>query len=219
MKRVDVEQGSDAWVAARLGIPTASGAHKILTPATRKPSRQADAYMRELLAEWLTGRPVDGVSTGIIERGMQLEDEARAWYEYTYDADVERVGFVTRDDGMFGGSPDGLVGDEGGLEIKVRSLTNHVAALLRVDHDHAAQIQSYLYLTDRVWWDRVYWHPSLPAVVCRMHRDDEWIDAFASMLDAFVSRLLDARRYLVEERNCTPREMILDEASGRVMPF
>ena len=88
------EQRTEAWVKARLGVVTASQFHRLMTPKTRKPSKAATDYLNELIAEWMLGEPLDGASTGMMERGRDMEEEAIEWYAFVRDVDPQRVGAV-----------------------------------------------------------------------------------------------------------------------------
>ena len=112
----DVEQGSPEWFGVR-HVPTASNFSKILT-AGGKASTSANVYMIDLLATWLVGfAPDEGFGNAWTDRGHELEVIARENYEIERDT-VTEIGFCTTDDGLYGCSPDGLVGAFGGLEIK-----------------------------------------------------------------------------------------------------
>ena len=190
MKTLTVEQGSAEWRAARLGIPTASQFHRILTPKTRKPSSQAPAYLCELLAERLLGMPLDGAATAWTERGTELEQEAALAYEIQTGVTVERVGLVTSDDGRAACSPDRLAGEDGGVEIKCPALHVHLrSALFPVEEEHASQVQGALWLTGRAWWDLVSYVPGQPMSIRRIERDEEHIEALESVLAAFCGSL------------------------------
>jgi hypothetical protein len=194
MKILDVEQGTMEWALARLGIPTASQFDRILTPKTRKASTSRDAYRAELLAEWLMGQPLDWGTSAWMERGTELEDEARRWYEMDRGVDVQTVGVVVRDDGLVGGSPDGLVGEDGGLEIKCPAAVQHVKYMLGVDElAHVGQVQGYLYLTGRKWWDVLSYNPDLPPVVKRVERDEDYLAALVPLLDELVAQVVADR--------------------------
>ena len=200
MIRVDVEQGSAEWLQARLGIPTASQFHRILTPKTMKLSGQAAGYRNELPAEWFLGEPNDAGRSEFMARGNDMEDEAVKWYEFERNVTVDRVGFCLTDDKQIGCSPDGLVGDDGGLEIKIQSASNHVGSLLTEDDEqHRCQIQGGLYVTGRQWWDRLYYHPTLPSVVRRMERDDEFINPLEVALTEFLCDFGDCRQALLSQ--------------------
>jgi len=204
MIRLDVPQGGAEWIAARLGLPTASQFHRILTPKTLKPSEQAVGYLHELLAEWLLGEPVSPEVSQFMERGQELEEQAVAWYEMQHDVTVDRVGFCLLDDRRAGCSPDGLIGTDGGLEIKCPSAAVHVGHLLDVDAGrYTLQIQGGLWITEREWWDFVSYHPTLPVASLRVHRDERIIAALASAVGAFSARLAEARVAL-EARGIAP---------------
>lgn len=202
MKIIDVVQGSPEWHAARLGIPTCSQADRILTPKTLKPSSQAATYRNQLLAEWLFGYPMDWTGASQwMERGTEMEAEARAAYELEMGVDVQQVGLILRDDEMFAGSPDGLVGDDGGLEIKCPAIHTHIGYLLNPDSladEYRGQVQSILALTGRDWWDLWSYNPDLPPVRVRITRDAEYASAFDKALSAFVANLRTGREMLRE---------------------
>lgn len=200
MKVIDCEHGSPEWMQARLGIPTGSCVDNIMTPKTRKLSASSVQYRNKLLAEWLTGFPMENGSTLWMDRGMDLEPKAREWYEFHHDAEVAATGFVLRDDGLFGGSPDGLIGDDGGVEFKCPAIHTHIGYMLKDGPDYIGQVQSYLYLTEREWWDVVSYNPDLPAVVNRVHRDEEYIASLVAVLDIFVADLAEQKEKLLPYR-------------------
>lgn len=193
MKIIDVEQGSSEWLTARLGIPTASQFHRIITPKTLKPSAQQHGYIAQLLAEWALGLRLENGSSAFMERGTAMEDEARSWYSLyhaTPSTPIEQVGFCLSDCLRYGGSPDGLVGDDGIIEIKCKSATEHVSALLwPLSDEHNCQIQGLLLITGRQWCDRVYYSPSLPSLVVRVERDEKFLAALSAALVNFCDEL------------------------------
>lgn len=209
MRVIQCEQGTQAWIDARLGIPTASCFDKILTPKTLKLSAQRTKYMHRILAEWITGESQDDTAwNSYIQRGTDLEAKARAWYEMQHDVDVQQVGFCVRDDGKVGASPDGLVGDDGGLEIKCPMAPQCVAYLLgaQVEQDHVLQIQGNLYVTGRAWWDVIAWNPyfqGVPPTVIRVERDEAVIEAIRGAVELFIAEIDLAKEYLTE-RGITP---------------
>jgi len=206
MKIHTFEQGSPEWFMGRLGIPTASRFNELLTPKTRKPAASRERYMAELLAEWVLNQPIDWGSNSIVERGTDLEDEARRYYSMLQDVDVQRVGFVTRDDGLAGGSPDGLVGSDGVLEIKNYMAVHHMQALLGTNKpdEHLGQIQGYLYLTDRAWCDLIFYNPELPKRIIRVDRDQGYLDAFLPVLEDFIGGLEAHKVEYASERILRP---------------
>lgn len=210
MKTLTMEQGSPEWLMARLGKPTASQFDRLLTPAKLKPSAQRWKYMNELLAEYVCGYPIDfGGSSMFMDRGTELEPRARAWYAFDRDTEVEEVGFVMRDDERVGGSPDGLVGSDGLLELKCPSIQVHIGYLLdpaALESAYVGQCQGLLYLTGRAWIDLVAFNPDLPAVARRVEPDAKYHAALGEVLDGFLADLDEAKEKLAEYRN-EPVEM------------
>lgn len=205
MRVVDCVQGTAEWWDARLGKPTASQFDRILTPKTRKPSSAMKKYRAQLLADWLMGQYVkEWEGNQWTERGIDLEGEARNYYAMMMDVRVEKVGFVLRDDGLVGGSPDGLVGVDGGLEIKCLEPVGHVELLLDEDPGYIGQVQGYMYLTDRSWWDILAYNPDLLPKIIRIDRDEEYIKALVPVLDEFVGQLEADKERLAEYRVLRP---------------
>jgi hypothetical protein len=205
VKVLDVMQGSPEWLQARLGIPTASAFDRIISPKKLQASTQAPTYRNQLLAEWLLGHPIDwGGSSQFMDRGTAMEPEARAYYAFHKDVEVQPTGFILRDDEMVGGSPDGLVGEDGGLEIKAPAIHTHIGYLLEPESlvaEYHSQVQGYLYLTGRAWWDILSYNPDLPGVIVRIEPDPRYQAALGSALDAFVGNLLEARAALQPHKN------------------
>ena len=193
MIRVDVEQGSPQWHACRVGIATMSNGARILTPKTRKPSSQQAAYCAELVSERLTGRPVDPIDSTWMQRGKEMESDAVAYYEFEKDVECETVGFVIGDSMDYGCSPDRLVGEDGGLEIKCPSAKNHVSyALNGIDSKYLAQVHGCMWLCDRKWWDILSYNPLIEPTIERIERDEEYIQSLCGALALFLERLDEA---------------------------
>jgi len=231
VKRYDVAQGTAEWRSLRLGRPTASNFHKILTAGGEsgkkaKISEQSTGYLWDLLGELMLGRPIDEVTTAMMGRGSMLEDRAVAYYELQRDVDTEIVGFCTTDDGRVGASPDRFIGEDGLLEIKCPSVGNHVGYLLfsTIEDRYRPQLQGQLYVTGRQWVDIVSYHPELPAAINRVKRDEDYIKLLAAALDGFCG-LLDRERDKLREKDLLPEpeatikldEVVTDEELGRIM--
>ena len=190
-----IEQRSQEWFLMRLGKPTASEFHKIVTPKGEL-SKQASGYMCSLLAELMLGKPLDTPQTEYMLRGTELEDGAIAAYEMVTGCETDRGGFVTTDDGMIGCSPDRLCGKDGILEMKVPAPNTHVSYLLSSEdfrQEKRCQIQGELYVCEREWVDLVSYHPEMPPVIVRCKRDDAYIKTLSTALSEFVDTLLAAR--------------------------
>ena len=189
MKIIDVEQGSQEWFQARAGIPSASNFDKIVT-SKGEPSKQAQKYMYRLAGERITGMPEETYQNTAMARGVEMEGEARSYYELTTGQTVEQVGFCVADCGA-GCSPDGLVGDEGLIEIKCPSMAVHVGYLLdnKVPTDYFQQTQGQLFVTGRKWLDFISYYPLMRPLVVRIERDEVFIKKLESELKKFVEDL------------------------------
>lgn len=185
---IDCEQGSAEWFEARAGIPTASRFSEVLAKGEGKTRAK---YMRELAAEKHRGYPEpDSYSNAHMERGHDQEGEARALYSITFaDGPVTRVGFLRN--GRAGCSPDSLVGDVGGLEIKAALGHIQVERISRgtCPPEHVAQVQGNLWISGREWWDFMSYCPDMPPFVIRVYRDEAYIAKLAAAVDAFNEEL------------------------------
>lgn len=173
---VDCEQGSSEWLHTRLGVPSASMFSKIVTTKGAW-STQADGYINQLIAEDLTGEPTPFYQNEHMARGTELEPEARANYELLKDVSVREVGFCLHDSIRAGCSPDGLVGEDGGLEIKAPAAATHVSYLRdgTLPSKYYQQVMGCLWITGRQWWDFMSYHPDMPALIVRVERDEDYI--------------------------------------------
>jgi len=201
MQILDIEQGSEAWHKARLGIPTASNFGKIITPAKAEKSRSYKAYLYELLAERVTQCKEEEKKSVWMERGTLLEPLAREAYTFLTDAKVDEVGFVLNDAGTIGVSPDGLIGTDGGLEIKCPKATNAIRYMVEdaMPDTYKPQVQGNLWITGREWWDFVVYHPNLNLFVKRVYRDEKYIKQMAEHITAFTEELEEMYRRLTND--------------------
>ena len=202
MIRLDMKQGTPEWIDARLGIPTASAFGRIISVKTQKLLAGSETYMNELLAEWLIGESNDDAVSAFMERGRQMEIDAVSFYEALRDVDTQEVGFCLSDDKRCGASPDRLIGDDGGLEIKCLSATNHIAAMRAnsrptAQNKYYPQIQGALWITGRDWWDFMSYHPTMESVVVRYNRDEIFIKKLDDLVNGFCDRLELERRNFV----------------------
>lgn len=184
---LDCDQGSEIWLQARCGIVTASRFSDVLAGGQGKTRGK---YLNELAAEIIRGTPEpDPYSNAHMERGHQQEDDARKAYAFLKDADPQRVGFLRN--GRVGASPDSLIGDKGGLEIKSALGHIQIDRLKRglLPSEHAAQVHGCIWLAEREWWDFVSYSPGLPLFVTRVHRDDAYVSQLAKSIEAFTDEL------------------------------
>lgn len=191
------DQGSDDWFKARAGIPTASEFSTVLAVGKQGgESVGRKAYLNKLVGEILTGEPMANYVNADMERGKLIEDEARDAYAFQTGAEIRRVGFVRN--GNAGASPDSLIGDKGGLEIKSAAAHIQVERLLADDlpSEHKAQVQGGLWICEREWWDFVSYCPKLPPFVKRVYRDEPYIAKLANEVELFNTKLQQTVEYI-----------------------
>ena len=194
----DVRQYSEEHDRLKLGIPTSSNFHKIITPQG-KPSKQWREYACVLIAERILQRKIDFYKSPPMERGLIVEAEAADWYEFDHDVTVQKVGFITDDDHTVGCSPDRLVGDDGLLEIKAPLPHTQVGYWIsgEVSERFRPQLQGQLYISQRSWVDIVCWHDVLPKLVMRVEPDEKFIEALDRELlifNYFIDRVMEKIR-------------------------
>jgi hypothetical protein len=192
-------QGTTEWAMLRVGIPTASAFDKIITPKTLKFSGQADDYAHRLIAEQVLGVPLDNATSGFMDRGKDFEKRALAYYGMQRDVDeLKPIGFVTRDDGRVGCSPDHFVDANGLLEIKVPAAHTHIAYLLDEQGiGYRCQVQGQIWLCEREWCDTLSWNPEMPAALVRQYRDDMFIAALSKAVTTFLEMMDDMKAKLI----------------------
>ena len=190
MRIVDCEQGSEEWFRVRAGMPTASEFATVMAQGKGGgESKTRRTYMLKLAGEILTGEPMDHYSNHHMERGKEMEAEARDLYAFMKDVAPQQVGFVIN--GAKGCSPDSLVGADGMAEIKTKLPHLQIDCLLgdRVPPEHLAQCQGALWVAEREWIDFVSYWPKLPLFVSRAYRDEEYIQKLAAAVDQFNDEL------------------------------
>lgn len=183
MRHIDAPQGSPEWHQARLGCPSGSGFKRLIT-SRGEPSTTAETYINELIAEKLTGQATFVTETEWMTRGKELEVDAKSYYEFDQNVDVQDVGFLKDDKYEFGVSPDGLIGKDGGIEIKCPKPSTHIQYLRtkKVPSIYIAQIQGCMMVTGRKWWDFMSFHPELPPLIIRCERDEEFISKLSRLV-------------------------------------
>lgn len=185
MQILNCEQGTQEWLNARLGIITASNAELLLVKG-KGDNGLGDgliSYLEQLGAERFTGQS-DTEFTGNdhTDRGHTLEPIVSDYYDgmgYSKGESISQVGIILNHSKLVGydvgASPDRLVGDKGGLEIKTR-LSKLQFRLLRTDDigkKHLAQIQFCLWVTGREWWDYISFCEGMPFYIKRVYPDLE----------------------------------------------
>ena len=187
----ELEQGTDEWLAARCGIVTASVVGHLITAKTVKPAANdySRALTQTLVAERITGHVEPIHETQDMIRGTLDEPYAREAYAEHKGVTVDEVGFMVRElyTGNLGYSPDGLVGDDGLIEIKSRRQKKHLATILadEVPLENMAQCQAGLLVSGREWLDYVSYCGGMPLYVKRVEPDPRWRKAIIDAFEAF----------------------------------
>lgn len=187
----DMDQGSPEWFAARVGIPSASVLDKIIT-TKGELSKSGKKLMYQLAGERIVGEKEEGYTNGAMQRGIELEPEARALFQLVTGLEAKEAGICYKDEKKaFSCSPDGLVGDGAGLEIKCPSLAVHVEYLLgnKLPTAYFQQVQGSLYITGLERWHFFSYYPGMPPFHIVVERDEIWIGKLAKALDDFVVEL------------------------------
>lgn len=200
MITLDVEQGTPEWFAARRGIPSASVFDKILT-TKGDLSKSATKLMYQLAGERITGEKEEGYTNGAMQRGIELEPEARALFDLITGKEVAEVGICYHDERKDRScSPDGLVGDNEGLEIKCPSLAVHVEYLLgkKLPMAYFQQVHGSLYVTGFERWHFFSYYPGIKPFHIVVERDEIWIAKLGKALDNFVAELDETHKLLME---------------------
>lgn len=186
MQILDIEQGTPEWFAARAGVPTASMFATVLAKGEGKTRR---TYMMKLAGELLTGEPMENYSNGYMERGKEMEDEARDLYAFRQDVEPQQVGFIRN--GAKGCSPDSLIGNDGMVEIKTKAPHLLIEVLLKGEFppEHKAQCQGQLWVAEREWVDLAVYYRKMPLFIRRATRDEEYIKTLSDAVDRFNDEL------------------------------
>lgn len=186
----DIEQGTPEWFAVRAGIPTASMYATVMANGRGgSASKTRMEYMLKLAGERITGEPMQNFSNRHMQRGHEMEPQARDAYAFLTDNEPEQVGFIRNGD--TGASPDSLVGESGLLEIKTK-LPHLQLAVIRgkeIPQEHLPQVQGQLWVAEREWCDFVSFWPGMRAFIKRAYRDEELIAKIAAAVRQFNEEL------------------------------
>lgn len=189
-------QGSSEWFAVRCGKVTASKVADVIAKTKTGWGASRSNYMAQLIVERLTGKPAESYSNAAMQWGTETEPQARATYSFMRDVAVIEMGFAPHPSIiMSGASPDGLVGDDGLIEIKCPNTATHIESLLgaAIEKKYITQMQWQMACTGRKWCDFVSFDPRLPVElqmkVERVTRDDAMIAELENEVNIFLSEL------------------------------
>ena len=191
MEVFEIEQGTPEWLAARAGLPTASRFADVIAQKGPRGGipRGRQTYLYKLAGEIITGEPMDNYSNAHMERGHDLEDEARDLYAFLRDVEPKQVGFIKN--GLCGASPDALVGDDGLFETKSALAHIQIERLLSgiLPPEHKAQCQGQLMVSQRSYVDFMSYCRGLPPLIVRVERDEKYMAELKTGVEAFVEEL------------------------------
>lgn len=190
------EQRTPEWFAARLGKVTASRVADVMARTKTGYGASRDAYMAQLMVERLTGSVAESFTNAAMQWGTDQEPFARAAYEAHKGVLVDEVGFIAHPKiADAGASPDGLVGDDGLVEIKCPATATHIETLLsgEVPSKYLSQMRWQMACTGRAWCDFVSFDPRMPAAgqlfIRRVERDDDSLAALEREVVKFLAEL------------------------------
>lgn len=186
MIKYNIEQGSEAWHDIRTGKFTASIFSDVVA------GESTDTYKKLIIS--IAGQIISGISeptysNADMERGIELEPFAAIQYEEIMQGlDVVKCGFISPDDELLskwvGVSPDRLVGDDGGLEIKCPRMVTHLNYIKanRLPNEYKWQVQGSLFVTGLDWWDFMSFYPNMKPFLIRVYPDLEMHDTLDKRL-------------------------------------
>lgn len=196
MKIIECEQNSPEWMAARCGSLGASSIADMVAKTRTGWGASRFNLAARIVCERLTGSPQEPYSNAAMQWGHDTEPKARKMYEFMRDVEVKQVGLVLHQAiDKSHASPDGLVGNDGILEIKCPTTATHIETLLSddVEGKYVKQMQWQMACTEKGWCDFVSFDPRLPAemqlFVKRVHRDDAMIFELEKEARIFLSEI------------------------------
>lgn len=218
----NIVQGTADWHQARMGKVTASRIVDVCARTKTGWGASRKNYMADLIAERLTGARTEGFTNAAMQWGTETEPEARSAYQFYVNTRVAQVGFIPHPSiAETGASPDGLVGDEGLVEIKCPNTATHIETLRggALPEKYFLQMQWQMACTGRKWCDFASYDPRLPEsmrlFVDRVDRDDAAIQAIEKDVMQFLAEL---RAIVAELRSkYEPENEDLPEAARLVM--
>lgn len=187
----DIEQNTDEWLDLRSGLITSSQVGKVMSHLGKPFGEPAKSYAEDIALEQFTGVRIkkSNYVSSAMERGHELEPEARRLYELENFVEITNGGFF--EDGNLGDSPDGLIGDDGVIEIKSVEPKAHWKRLKKggFDSKYKWQIHFHLLVTGRKWCDFVSYCPDFPEdkqlYIYRVERDEEIIETMKERINEF----------------------------------
>ena len=213
-------QNTSYWRMCRMGMPTASRFATVMSAKGSTERKTRDRYMDELVGEIYTGNPYEGYRNTFMDAGHMMEEEARIAYLAGHGCENmdHDVAFVRNNHFHTGCSPDALIGDDGGVEIKTLISPLMVRLLLnpRVTPEHMPQIQGLMWVTGRKWWDLFVYCPGFRPHHARVDRDDGYIQDLAHEVQLFNEEL-EAKVVKLTGETLASRRRLLDRRLAELM--
>jgi len=197
-----MEQRSTEWFNARLGKVTASRVADVIAKTKTGYSTSRENYMAQLVCERMTGTQGESYSNAAMQWGTDQEPLARAAYEAIKDVLVDEVGFIVHPTiNAAGASPDGLVGDDGLIEIKCPNTATHIDTLLsdKVPSKYNTQMQWQMACTGRKWCDFVSFDPRMPEGLQIFIQRVDFDEQYVKMLEAEITEFLGELETKIEK--------------------
>jgi putative phage-type endonuclease len=202
-----IEQGTPEWFAQRLGKVTASRVADIIAKTKTGVAASRGNYLAQLVAERLTGQAADSFKSGAMQHGTETEPMARMAYETETGQMVTEVAMIQHPKiEMAGASPDGLIGEDGLVEIKCPNTSTHIATLMadKAPSGYMAQMQWQMACTGRAWVDFVSFDPRMPEdmqlFIKRVPRDEKLIAEYEAEVIKFLAEVQETVDKLIELR-------------------
>jgi putative phage-type endonuclease len=202
-----IEQGTPEWFAQRLGKVTASRVADIIAKTKTGVAASRGNYLAQLVAERLTGQAADSFKSGAMQHGTETEPMARMAYETETGQMVTEVAMIQHPKiEMAGASPDGLVGEDGLVEIKCPNTSTHIATLMadKAPSEYMAQMQWQMACTGRAWVDFVSFDPRMPddmqLFIKRVPRDEKLIAEYEAEVIKFLAEVQETVDKLIQLR-------------------
>lgn len=216
-----MEQHSSEWWAIRCGRVTASRVGDIMALTQKgKPTAARGNYLREKIAERITGKNRDRRKVASLDHRLELEPDARAAYTFYFEQEIQLVGFVEHPRiPNAGASPDGLIGADGGLEIKCCDAEGHLDIITAdsIDPDYFYQCHFNIACTERDWWAFTAFNPDMPEELKVYRKIIERDDALIATIETNVIQFLEEVEQGVDRvkalmRGSTPLEHALESS-------